>query len=185
MVVPSITTEGVRMALAELLREESDTTQNSGEFPRFSDGEEQGELTPDPTPGKAPRKRTRAAAKAPTVRPPAPVSRAVATRNISEELQVYAGMIALTVSARGDQVCSAAISAQSKELADALAALIARSDWLMSTVHSGGLIRDIVKVAMAGWPIVAAVRAHHGGVREGAEGERADDLAGFAPYRPA
>jgi hypothetical protein len=174
------------MALAEMLREESAAEAFNGDFPGITGAENGQNLAPDPEPGKTSTRRSR---KATAPRAAAPreitVSKAVAVRNLTAELEMYAGILALSISARGDEVCGGAISAQSKELASSLAVLIARSEWLLSTVHAGGFIGDVVRVMMAAWPVATAVRAHHSGPRAEGDGSGGDPLAGFAPYTPA
>jgi hypothetical protein len=172
------------MGLAGLLTKETADQPTFGDLTGIS-GEDQGpEMTPDPVPGKpASRTRRKAAMKA-APRASVPVSRASAVKDLTAELEMYAQLAALSISARGDEPCAAALSAQSREIAASIAVLIARSEKLLSIAASGGLIADITRLLMAAWPVASAVRAHHGPGRKETTGD-SDALAGFPAYAPA
>jgi len=173
------------MGLAGLLTREDPDQLISGDLSAISGEVPGGELTPDPAPGKpAPRTRRKAAMK-PAPRSSVPVSRAGMVKDITDEIQMYAQLMAVGISARGDDVCGAALSAQSKEIAAATAVLIARSERLLGLAHSGGLLADITRLLMALWPVATAVRAHHGGKSKEGTTSDSDGLAGFPAYAPS
>ena len=174
------------MGIAGLLAEDKAAPVFSDDFSGNSGGDLQEGLTADPEPGKTTaRTRRKATMKAaPAPRASVPVSRSVAVKELSEELQVYGGMAALTISMRGDEVCAAVVSQQSKAIADATAVLIARSERMLSIMHGGGLLADLVRLAQALLPVVKVVRSHHARRGEEPTSDGADALAGFPAFAP-
>lgn len=167
------------MGLTQLLDKPKQEEAISGEFPENNGTDLGRELTPDPEPGAAPKKRRSPAMKAAKPRSAAS-SRTAVIGELTTELETYAKMMALTIAVRGDEVCSAALSSQAHEIASALAVLIARSDRMLSIVHGGGLLADLTKLGMAAFPVVQAVREHHSGKKETTSD--GDSLGAFPAY---
>jgi hypothetical protein len=150
----------------------------------FSDGipdDLRAEIVPDPVPGKSRAKPARAP-KPPAAGKPVPVA---VKRRLTDELEAYAGMAALAWTVR-DPVCGPVLNDQARQIAEALAEIIARNAQLVAWIETTGMVGDWVKLWMAIAPVVSAVRAHHitksvGGNDEGTD----DDLSRYAVYRPS
>ncbi len=153
-------------------------------------------LDPDPEPGRKTRRRSKSA-----------VSRATAARQtrtagrftsakaqkaaIADEINAYIKMGTLAWSLR-DEPCAMAANEASKAIADSLADLIGRSDWLMDRFTQTTMLADCGKLAHAVWPVIRAMRDHGHfsfGRHEAGEEEMGDgvgiDAARYAPFRPA
>lgn len=118
---------------------------------------ELGELDPDPPPGRKTRSRSstrRGGASSKTT------TTAQAKRQISDEIETYAKMTALAWSIR-DEHCGAVLNATSKGIADSLASLVIRSDYLVDKFTTGTLFLDIAKFVHEVAPLVGAVWTHH------------------------
>ena len=174
------------MALAGLLADKDSSPIFSDEFPSNSGGDLSEGMAADPEPGKpAGRTRRKAAMRSPSApRAGVPASRAAMVKDLAEEFETYGKMVALSLSVRGDEVCAAALSKQSREIAQSLAVLAARSERVLSVMHGGGLLADIVRLGHALLPVVVAVRSHHSGRKEETNGDGSDALAGFPAYAP-
>lgn len=159
------------------------------------------ELDRDPEPGKAARKRPRArseASKTTSARQTRTggrfTSKKAVQTGIADEIEMYAKMIALTWS-MSDEECSGVLNATSRSIADSMAALAVRSEWIVERFDTTTLFADIFKLLHALMPLGRAVMAHGHLTRRTDEqdegGERvtvATDFtggSGYAPFRPS
>lgn len=158
------------------------------------------ELDADPTPGRRSRRRARpaaAAASSPRTKQPRTggkfTSRDQVQKGIADEINMYAKMLALTWS-MSDPECAGVLNDTSANIARDLAALAARSDWIVERFETTSLFADIAKVLHSALPLLKAVFAHHvAGRRDQDEGEGVGERVtvatdygapSYAPYRP-
>ncbi len=119
------------------------------------------------------------------------VSRTTIQNQMAEEIEAYAKMLALTWSMT-DEHCAAVLNDTSANIARDLAALAARSDWVVERFQTTSLLADCFKAMHSLFPLLRAVYAHHIATRGELPDEEmdrvtvADDgLAGYAPWRPS
>lgn len=170
------------MTAAQLLEDPNAPAANSGGFSDdFSPGNGGPDLTPDPAPGKT--RTTRKATKStPPKRAAGGTARADVVADLADELEMLAGLIAMTWAVR-DPICAPVLHSQAREIAVSTAALIARSERLLSMMQGSGLLVDVGRLVIAVTPLVAAVRAHHTGPKE-VTPDAPDPLAEYAAYIP-
>lgn len=163
------------------------------------------ELDRDPEPGRRARRagrRQAAAASNPAPRKQARAggkftSRDQIQKGIADEIEMYSRMLALTWSMT-DPECATVLSDSSAKIATELAALCARSEWIVEHFQTTSLFGDIAKLLHALLPLGRAVFAHHIAGRRGEEDPGEVDRvtvateygaapAGvqYAPFRPA
>jgi len=98
------------------------------------------------------------------------VSTAKMQKDMADELNSYAKMLALTWS-MSDETCAGVLNETSAAITRDLAALLARSDWVMERFQTTSLIGDMLKFLHSSWPLIRAMIAHHGPSRTREEGE--------------
>ena len=89
------------------------------------------------------------------------VSSSAQIKQASDEINVMLKLLAFTVSL-SDEDCGDVLNETSDKIAADLAKLVSRSPWLMEHVSTGGLLGDILKLAISLRPLATAVWAHHG-----------------------
>lgn len=159
---------------------------------------------PDPAPGAKARRATGAAPAAPKKSAASRATAATQKRTggkfvsktaiqtqMAEEIEAYAKMLALTWSMT-DEHCAAVLNDTSATIARDLAALAARSEWIVERFQTTSLLADCFKALHSLLPLLRAVYTHHIATRgEQPEEEMdrvtvADDgLNGYAPWRPS
>lgn len=166
---------------------------DEGEPPEADVAAALSELDQDPEPGrKTPARRGR---RTTTRRPAAgggqPKQRTAAQvrKDLTDELEMYAKMGALAYSVRCQQ-CAGPLDAQSRAIAESLAAMIARSEWLLAQVSRTTLLADIFKLLHALYPFGRALFDHGSHVHEhdqaegGTGGTDWNAYDRYQPYRP-
>jgi len=162
-------------------------------------GDGAAQLDPDPEPDKKARRRPRN--EGPAAAKPARsstsstrnagkfTSRATVQRQMSDELNAYAKMVALTWSMT-DPECAGVLNEQSTAIAESLASLCARSDWLVERFQTTTMLADVIKLLHAALPLGRAVYVHHvAGRGQGDDEQGAHDAVSvadpsYAPYEP-
>ena len=163
--------------MASLLEKIAGGTLSVSTEPVFSDADVPDSpaslLEPDPEPG-APAPRPRG----PLLKPATagPVTPALKKR-ISGELEAYIEMMAIPLVFR-DEVCGAAVHAQAKPIADAIARILARYPDLAHKFLATGVLGDWIALGLAVKPVIEAVYAHHVAKPQ----EETDDGADFGAY---
>lgn len=158
-------------------------------------GEQLGELDADPEPGRKTRRRSRAAASKATAAKQTRAggkftSKATVQKSMAEEIEAMARFVALTWSV-SDEHCAAVLNETSASISRDLAALLARSDYLVEKWQATTLFADVVRLGGSSLPLLRAVWAHHfAGRRQEQEGEDYEPVAvgqpeRYAPYQPA
>lgn len=156
-------------------------------------------LDPDPQPAPETRKKAKSQVSAETAakQPRAGgkfVSTAKQTQQLADELELWLRMLAATWSIT-DEPCAGALNATSKVIAEDLARLGARSEWVMDKFQTTSLLGDCAKLAMHSWPLIKAIYRHHGGRAmldedQGDEHEAVTvedgpvDVGRYGPWRP-
>lgn len=141
------------------------------------DDDELPALDPDPVPGK------RSRPSGGSGRGPGRPSKASVVTGIQTEIEAYLKLAAATWSL-SDPDCAGALSDQSRAMASAAAALIARNPKMVESFHTGTLIGDVVKLLTASAPVIKAIASHHVGKQQQQE-VGPDDLADrFPAYAP-
>jgi hypothetical protein len=127
-------------------------------------------LDPDPAPAAAVRDKPRNESKILGPKPATPraprnggkfVSRAQVQTDLTNELDMWIKLMAATWSL-SDEECAGALNATSRVIAEDLAKLGARSDWVMEKFTTTSLLGDIMKTAIHMKPFLTAVYRHHG-----------------------
>lgn len=112
-------------------------------------------------------------------------SRATMVKNMADELDAYAKALALAWS-MSDPVCAPVLSEQSRAIADSLAALLGRSDWVMQRFEQTTVLADSFRLLSASLPVLRAVYVHHVAERGREEGDGHDavtfDTAEYPAY---
>ena len=118
-------------------------------------------------------------------RPTAPRASATLKKRVSAELEAYAKMVALGWAMR-DGHCGTVMNDQAKAIADSTAELLARNPALCERIFAAGVLGDWAKAAMAWYPVVQAIWAHHFAktVRTEADQPPPDYTAQYPAYRP-
>lgn len=153
------------------------------------------ELDRDPEPGRRTRRRPRAeqpAATSSARKSPARsggkfTSREQVRKGIEDEINMYAKMLALTWSMT-DPGCGEVLNETSANIARDLAALAARSEWIVERFETTSLFADIAKLLHSLLPLARAVYTHHVAGRrdqdDQGEGERVTVATDYQPYQP-
>jgi hypothetical protein len=154
-----------------------------------------GEMTPDPAPASAPRKRApRAAAGSPRPRSRAaggaaagrPPTKAQLRATAREEIGMWLTLFHAGWELR-DPTCAQSLTADAVDtVADRVTAMVARSDGLLRIMGRAGVLSDAMMVITALREAVATVWHHHGpgGVGHGTD-RSGEDVAAYPAYRPA
>jgi hypothetical protein len=153
-------------------------------------------LDPDPQP--AAETRSRRAGKQPEAPKPAAkqpraggkfVSSKAQVKDLADELDSYAKMLALTWSL-SDEHCAGVLNETSAAICADIAALAGRSEWVMEKFRTTSLLGDCFKLLHHLWPLLRAINAHHGTGRmpeqEDHEHEPVTvvDPGQYGPWRP-
>jgi hypothetical protein len=177
----------------------------AGELPELGEPGAVGELDADPEPGRRPRRRRGLLAGAVAGRSSSRksaaskatastqkraggkfVSRAKQVEQMRDEVDAYLKMAALTWSMR-DPECATVLNDSSAQIAESLAGLLGRSDWLMERFQQTTMLADVVKLLHALAPLARSVFSHHlagrGDIQEGAP-ERESSATVYEPWRP-
>lgn len=156
-------------------------------------------LAPDPQPAPETRSRkaARSAASAATAaKQPRGGGRFVSSRqqqkDLADELESYAKMLALTWSLT-DETCASVLNETSAAICADLAALGARSEWVMEKFRSTSLLADCMKLLHHAWPLIRVVYQHHVSGRREHDEQREEkehepvtvvDPNAYGPWRP-
>jgi hypothetical protein len=152
-------------------------------------------LDPDPQPAPETRKRrpkSEVSAETAAKQPRAGgkfVSTARQQQQLSDELNMWLKMLA-GVWSISDEPCAAVLNATSAQIAEDLAKLGARSEWVMHHFQTTSLLGDAMKLIMHLWPLLRAVWQHHGSRAEPDEDfepvevDGPVDVGQYGPWRP-
>jgi hypothetical protein len=155
-------------------------------------------LDPDPQP--APETRSRRTARAAASKETAAkqprgggkfVSTAKIKKDMADEIESYAKMIALTWSL-SDEHCAGVLNDTSAAIAADLANLASRSDWVMEKFQTTSLFADCMKTLHHLWPLIRAVYSHHISGRPSEQDQEEElhepvtvvDPNAYGPWRP-
>lgn len=157
------------------------------------------ELDRDPEPGRRTRRRGRGEQPAASSSPRKPArsggkftSAEQVRKGIEDEINMYAKMVALSWS-MSDPECAGVLNDSSANIARDLAALAARSEWIVERFATTSLFADVAKLLHSLLPVARAVYTHH---VAGRRAEEPDDTEGvervtvatdyaYSPFRPA
>ncbi len=125
-------------------------------------------LEADPAPGQKTRSRSAARKSAASAKTSAGqsrtggkfVSRASVQKDIADQLNVWMKMFALGWSTT-DPECAGVLNDTSKQIADDLASLMSRSEWVRNNFSTSTMIGDAIKAASSVAPLARAVYKHH------------------------
>lgn len=112
-----------------------------------------------------------------------------ATKDLADELDSYAKLLALTWSLT-DETCAGVLNETSAAICADIAALASRSEWVMEKFRTTSLLGDIVKLLHHLAPLLRAVYRHHVSGRGMAEQEETYepvtvvDTSQYGPWRP-
>jgi hypothetical protein len=153
-------------------------TKNTDEIP----SEIADEIPEDPAPGQSRRRplgKSAGRGKA-APRKPATLPTKAAVR---DELEGYLQMLALGWSMRCDE-CGGALSDQSKDIADRLAAIIARNPRLLALFAGSNVIGEYILFGQACVPVVKKALQHRNHAAPESTDGHDTNLAHFQPYTP-
>lgn len=119
------------------------------------------------------------------------VSSKQAQKDLADELESYAKLLALTWSL-SDETCAAVLNETSAAICADLAALGARSEWVMEKFRSTSLLADLMKLIHHAWPLLRVVYQHHISGRQTEQEEEVEhepvtvvDPNTYGPWRPS
>jgi hypothetical protein len=156
-------------------------------------------LEPDPQPAAETRSRRTAraaASKETAAKQPRTggkfVSSAKAKKDMADELESYAKLVALTWS-MSDEHCAGVLNETSTAIAADLANLLSRSEWVMEKFQTTSLLADCMKLLHHAWPLIRAVYAHHIAGRPSEQDQEEEqvepvtvvDPNAYGPWRPS
>lgn len=153
----------------------------------------------DPQPTAAIRKEAKLAPIKTTGRQPRTGGKFVSNKQlqgqVADEVDMLLKLLAMTWSL-SDEECAPVLNECSTAIAADAARLLARSDWLMEHVVTGGLIADSIRFLVTCMPVLRTVWAHHGpGARRARQEQEDYDAVSvdqpaavhpdrYAPFRP-
>lgn len=156
-------------------------------------------LEPDPQP--APETRSRRASRVAASKETAAkqsrtggkfVSSAKLKKDMADEIESYAKMMALTWSL-SDEHCAGVLNDTSSAIAADLANLLSRSEWVMEKFQTTSLLADCMKLLHHAWPLLRAVYQHHVAGRPSEQDQEEEqqhepitlvDPNAYGPWRP-
>lgn len=123
-------------------------------------------LDADPQPAPETRKRSKPEVSAATAaKQPRTGGKFVSTskqkQDLADEINMWLKMCAGMWS-MSDEVCAGVLNETSAQIAADLAALGARSEWVMEQFRTTSLLGDCMKLLIHTWPLIKAMYAHHG-----------------------